>query len=80
MPWCSGRGSGVEQHSAALAVEGLATLNPRLSRVVEYRFFGGLTEEEIAEATGVTVRTVRRDWAKARGWLYEELAADSRRE
>lgn len=80
MPWCSGRGSGVEQHSAALAVEGLATLNPRLSRVVEYRFFGGLTEEEIAEATGVTVRTVRRDWAKARGWLYEELAADSRME
>lgn len=80
MPWCSGRGSGVEQHSAALAVEGLATLNPRLSRVVEYRFFGGLTEEEIAEATGVTVRTVRRDWAKARGWLCEELAADSRTE
>ena len=62
------------------ALSRLATLNPRLSRVVEYRFFGGLTEEEIAEATGVTVRTVRRDWAKARGWLYEELAADSRME
>lgn len=52
----------------------LAALNPRLSRVVEHRFFGGLTEEEIAEVTGVTVRTVKRDWAKARGWLYEELS------
>src|SRR5215208_4739813 len=37
------------------------------SRVVECRFFAGLTEEEIAQATGVTVRTVKRDWAKARG-------------
>jgi RNA polymerase sigma-70 factor, ECF subfamily len=52
----------------------LATLNPRLSQVVECRFFAGLTEEEIAEATGVTVRTVKRDWAKARGWLYQELS------
>ena len=56
------------------ALRRLAELNPRLSRVVECRFFGGLTEEEIAEATGVTVRTVKRDWAKARGWLYEELS------
>jgi RNA polymerase sigma factor (TIGR02999 family) len=48
------------------ALTWLAELNPRLSRVVEYRFFAGLTEEEIAEATGVTVRTVKRDWAKAR--------------
>ena len=48
------------------ALTRLAELNPRLSRVVEYRFFAGLTEEEIAEATGVTVRTVKRDWAKAR--------------
>jgi RNA polymerase sigma factor (TIGR02999 family) len=55
------------------ALSRLAALNPRLSRVVECRFFGGLTEEEIAEATGVTVRTVKRDWAKARAWLYEEL-------
>ena len=38
-------------------------------------FDGRLTEEEIAEATGVTVRTVKRDWAKARGWLYKELSA-----
>ncbi len=52
----------------------LAELNPRLSQVVECRYFGGLTEEETAEALGVTTRTVQRDWAKARGWLYLELS------
>jgi len=51
----------------------LATLDERLSRVVECRFFGGLTEDETAEALGVTARTVRRDWIKARGWLHQEL-------
>ncbi len=57
------------------ALTRLSALNPRLSRIVECRFFGGLTEEEIAEALGVTTRTVKRDWAKARGWLYQELSA-----
>jgi RNA polymerase sigma factor (TIGR02999 family) len=57
------------------ALTRLARLNPRLSRIVECRFFGALTEEEIAEALGVTARTVKRDWAKARGWLYQELTA-----
>jgi hypothetical protein len=42
---------------------------------VECRFFGGLAEEKIVEALGVTTRTVKRDWAKARGWLYQELTA-----
>lgn len=51
----------------------LAELNPRLSQVVEYRFFGGMTEEETAEALGVTDRTVRRDWMKAKAWLSREL-------
>jgi RNA polymerase sigma factor (TIGR02999 family) len=55
------------------ALERLAALNPRLSQVVECRYFGGLTEEETAEALGVTTRTVERDWAKARGWLFLEL-------
>ena len=50
-----------------------AELEPRLARVVECRFFGGLTEEEIAEALGITVRTVQRDWAKARMLLQREL-------
>jgi RNA polymerase sigma factor (TIGR02999 family) len=51
----------------------LAELNPRLSQVVECRFFGGMTEEETAEALGVTDRTVRRDWIKAKAWLSREL-------
>jgi RNA polymerase sigma factor (TIGR02999 family) len=59
------------------AVERLAQLDPRQARVVECRFFGGLTEEETAEALGVTARTVARDWVKARGWLYQELSDDA---
>lgn len=51
----------------------LAELDERLSRVVECRFFGGLTEEETAEALAVTPRTVQRDWVKAKGWLYQAL-------
>ncbi len=55
------------------AMNRLAELQPRLARVVECRFFGGLTEEEIAEALGITVRTVQRDWAKARMLLRHEM-------
>jgi len=58
------------------ALDRLETLNARLSQVVACRFFGGLTEAETAEALGVTTRTVQRDWAKARGWLYLELARE----
>jgi len=66
-----------DQPEALLELDGalahLAELEPRLARVVECRFFGGLTEEEIAEALGVTVRTVQRDWAKARMLLRRTL-------
>lgn len=55
------------------ALTWLATMEPRLARVVECRFFGGLTAEEIAAALGVTVRTVERDWAKARMLLRRQL-------
>jgi RNA polymerase sigma factor (TIGR02999 family) len=55
------------------ALERLTAINSRLSQVVECRYFGGLTDEETAEALGVTARTVQRDWVKARGWLYLEL-------
>jgi len=58
------------------ALERLAALDARQARVVECRFFGGLTESETAEALGVTERTVARDWVKARGWLYQELGRD----
>ncbi|MGD2046953.1 MAG: sigma-70 family RNA polymerase sigma factor [Gemmatimonadota bacterium] len=55
------------------ALSRLAAVSPRLAEVVEHRFFGGLTEEETARVLGVTDRTVRRDWIKARGWLHQEL-------
>lgn len=57
------------------ALARLAELNPRLTQVVECRFFGGMTEEETAQALGVTDRTVRRDWIKAKAWLSRELSA-----
>jgi RNA polymerase sigma factor (TIGR02999 family) len=55
------------------ALEELATLNERMAQVVEMRYFAGLTEPEIADALGVTERTVRRDWEKARVLLAEAL-------
>jgi RNA polymerase sigma factor (sigma-70 family) len=55
----------------------LGALDARLARVVECRFFGGLTEAETAAALGVTERTVRRDWVKARGWLQAALAGEA---
>ncbi len=59
------------------SLQRLATLDERQARVVECRFFGGLTEEETATALDVSARTVKRDWAKARAWLYEALYPDS---
>ena len=55
------------------ALEQLAMVDERQARVVECRFFGGMTEPETAQALGVTERTVARDWGKARGWLYGAL-------
>jgi RNA polymerase sigma-70 factor (ECF subfamily) len=55
------------------ALRRLARLEERQARVVELRFFGGLSTGETAEVLGVTPRTVERDWHKARGWLYQEL-------
>ena len=55
------------------ALDDLAALDPRLARVVEMRYFAGLTEVEIAGALGITERTVRRDWNKARTLLLEAL-------
>ena len=56
------------------SAQGLGRLDPRLPRIVECRFFGGLTDEETAEALGVSTRTVQRDWLRARAWLREEEA------
>lgn len=56
------------------ALESLAQVEPRLAQVVEMRYFGGLTESEIGEVLGLTERTVRRDWEKARMLLATMLA------
>ncbi len=55
------------------ALEQLTAINERQSQVVTYRFFGGLTYEEIAEVLGVSAPTVRRDWRIAKAWLTREL-------
>jgi RNA polymerase sigma factor (TIGR02999 family) len=56
------------------ALNELAKLDPRKSRVVELRYFGGLSVEETAAALGVSVMTVTRDWNTARAWLMRELS------
>jgi RNA polymerase sigma-70 factor (ECF subfamily) len=65
-------------HSARMlevhaALDKLAAVDERLARLVELRFFGGLTFEEIAEVLGLGLTTVKLDWRKARAWLYREL-------
>jgi RNA polymerase sigma factor (TIGR02999 family) len=57
------------------ALDRLGERNERLRRVVEYLFFGGMTQEEVAAALGVSTRTVERDWLKARLFLHRELHA-----
>jgi RNA polymerase sigma-70 factor (ECF subfamily) len=51
----------------------LAALDPRQARVVELRFFGGLTVEEVADVLGVSQKTVKRDWSMAKAWLHGDL-------
>ena len=58
------------------ALDRLKELDARQAQVVECRFFGGMTEEETATALGISVRTAKRDWAKAKSWLHREIAAE----
>jgi RNA polymerase sigma factor (TIGR02999 family) len=58
------------------AMESLAAALPRLADVVECRFFGGYGEEETARVLGTSLRSVQRDWLKARAWLFRELSAN----
>lgn len=69
---CAGEHEILEVHAA---LDDLAKYDPRLVQVVEMRYFAGLTESEIADALGVTDRTVRRAWEKARLLLAEALAS-----
>ncbi len=59
------------------ALDRLAQLDPRQARVVELRFFAGLTVEESAAVLGVAPITIKRDWAMARAWLFRELSTPS---
>jgi RNA polymerase sigma factor (TIGR02999 family) len=56
------------------ALKQLALIDPRQSRIVELRFFGGLTVEESAEVLDVSPVTIKREWSTAKAWLYHELA------
>ena len=56
------------------ALKGLARLDPQQSRIVELRFFGGLTIEETAQALKISPATVKRDWTTARVWLHHEMS------
>lgn len=58
-------------------LEKLAAEDPRMAQVVEMRYFGGLSDEEIGEALDVNPRTVRRDWQVARAWLFKHLRGKS---
>ncbi len=55
------------------ALNRLGRVSPRLADVIELRFFGGYTEDQVANIMGVADRTVRRDWVKARAWLFREM-------
>lgn len=70
-----GEPSEVENRASELltlndALDRLSSIDERLGRLVEYKFFGGLTYAEIADVTELSVPTVKRDWARARAWLY----------
>ena len=55
------------------ALEALARLEPRKSQVVELRFFGGLSVDEVSESLGISPETVMRDWKFSKAWLMNEL-------
>jgi RNA polymerase sigma factor (TIGR02999 family) len=70
---CLGRQKGTDVIALDDALNELAAIDPRKSKVVELKFFGGLTVEEIAEVIHVSQQTVLRDWKLARSWLLREM-------
>ena len=78
-----GGGADTAEHARSMlalheALEGLSAANERMARVVECRFFGGLSEPEIAEVLGVSERVVRGDWQRAKIWLARDLGGRAR--
>ncbi|MFY9344163.1 MAG: ECF-type sigma factor [Planctomycetota bacterium] len=66
-------GAGIDVLAVDEALQRLATLDERQARIVELRFFGGLNDDEVARALGVSRRTVQGDWSMAKAWLRREL-------
>lgn len=73
------RARGVEVQALDEALDSLARIDPRKARVVELRFFGGLSVEETAEVLDISEETVTRDWKVAKTWLFRELSRGVRR-
>lgn len=70
-----GDGRGTDLLALDEALGRLSGLDERQSKVVELKYFGGLTEDEAAHVLGISARTVRREWSVARAWLYRELSS-----
>lgn len=69
-------GTGIDVLALDAALDKLATLDPQQAKIVELRYFGGLTVEEAAESLGISPATVKRHWTIARAWLKKELSGD----
>ncbi|HEY6270826.1 MAG TPA: ECF-type sigma factor [Terriglobales bacterium] len=64
----------IEREADEAADKALSRMNPQQGRIIELRFFSGLSIEDTAHALGISPATVKRDWAVARAWLYREMA------
>jgi RNA polymerase sigma factor (TIGR02999 family) len=74
----AGEGQSIDVLALDEALTRLAALDPAQARIVELRYFGGLTVEETADAVGVSPATVKREWAMARAWLKRALEGEAR--
>jgi RNA polymerase sigma factor (TIGR02999 family) len=82
VPFAMAEASALPERAEALveldaSLDRLRTFDVQQARVVELRFFGGLTEDEVAAVLGISTRTVKREWARARAWLYADLQHES---
>jgi len=73
-----GPGPNIDAIALDEALERLAAIDPQQSRIVELRFFGGLTVEETADALDISPATVKREWTWAKAWLYQQLGGGGR--
>jgi len=67
----------VDLYALDQALSRLEALDPQQGRIVELRFFGGMTVEETAEVVGISCATIKREWAMAKAWLFKELTGDA---